>query len=201
MRRRPIVTTQAILRREDGIAMLTMLMLTVILTVIGIAAITTTTVDLKLAGGERLREVSINSAEACLSSAVQIIQQTLANSDVPASILGAGQNPVIMNPITLSQEIRGELGFEQFPDTADFADPAAVPNAVLTVGGVRVNIDIDRLFARHKPAEDITFPNVGGVEILYRISCYSSGGPNTFGKVTGVYACVATRESCQRKIA
>ena len=202
MRQRPIVTKQAILRREDGIAMLTMLMLTVILTVIGIAAITTTSMDLKLAGGERLREVSTNTAEACLSSAVQIIQQTLANSAVPVSIQGpAPQNPVIMNPITLSQEIRGELGFEQFPDTADFADPAAVPNAVLTVGGIRVNIDIDRLFARHKPAEDITFPNVGGVEILYRISCYSSGGPNTFGKVTGVYACVATGESCQRKIA
>ena len=213
MRQRPIITRQAILRREDGIAMLTMLMLTVILTVIGIAAITTTTMDLKLAGGERLREVSTNTAEACLSSAVQIIQQTLANSAVPASIQGpAPQNPVIMNPITLSQEITGVLGYEQFPDTADFADPAAVPNAVLTVGGVRVNIDIDRLFARPKPGSSLAFAAGyegtgagaagGGVEILYRISCYSSGGlnMNTFGQVTGVYACVATGESCQRKI-
>jgi len=203
MRQRPIITRQAILRREDGIAMLTMLMLTVILTVIGIAAITTTSMDLKLAGGERLREVSTNTAEACLSSAVQIIQQTLANSAVPASIQGpAPQNPVIMNPITLQQEIKGAPGFEQLNDNADFADPARAPNAVLTIGGVTVNIDIDRLFARHKPGENITFGDgPGGVEILYRVSCYSSGGANTFGKVTGVYACVATGESCQRKIA
>ena len=208
MRRRPIVTTQAILRREDGIAMLTMLMLTVILTVIGIAAITTTTMDLKLAGGERLREVSINTAEACLSTSVQIIQQTLANSAIPASILGP--NPVIMNPITLQQEIMGVSAFEQYNDTGDFQDPARAPNAVLTMGGVTVNIDIDRLFARPKPGSSLAFAAGyggtgagaagGGVEILYRISCYSSAGPNTFGQVTGVYACVATGESCQRKI-
>jgi hypothetical protein len=197
---------QAILRREDGIAMLTMLMLTVILTVIGIAALTTTEMDLRLAGGERLREASVNTAEACLSSAVQIIQQTLANSGIPASIQGPSpQNPVIMNPVFLQQEIKGDPGFEQSTDTADpqaSASPLYAPNAVLTVGAVTVNIDIDRLFARHKPGEEACFGcGAGGVEILYRISCYSSGGLNTFGKVTGVYACVATGESCQRKIA
>jgi hypothetical protein len=201
---------QAVLRREDGIAMLTILMLTVILTVIGIAAITTTTMDLKLAGGERMREASVNSAEACLSSAVQIIQQTLTNSGMPASILGP--NPVIMNPVTLQSEILGFPGFEQLNDTADFQDPARVPNAVLSVASFTVNIDIDRLFARPKTGGSLTFAAGyegtgagaagGGVEILYRISCYSSGGlnMNTFGQVTGVYACVATGESCQRKI-
>jgi Tfp pilus assembly protein PilX len=198
------VTTQAILRREDGIAMLTMLMLTVILTVIGIAAITTTTMDLKLAGGERLREVSINTAEACLSTSVQIIQQTIANSAIPASILGP--NPVIMSPITLQSEILGFPGFEQSNDTADLQDPARAPNAVLTMGGVTVNIDIDRLFARPTPGGSLSmasrYEGTGtgaSVEILYRISCYSSAGPNTFGKVTGVYACVTNGE-CQRKI-
>src|SRR5213592_1848388 len=39
--------TRSPLRNEDGVAMLTILMLTVILTVIGIAAISTTSQDLK----------------------------------------------------------------------------------------------------------------------------------------------------------
>jgi hypothetical protein len=202
---------QAVLRREDGIAMLTILMLTVILTVIGIAAITTTTMDLKLAGGERLREGSINTAEACLSTSVQIIQQTLANSAVPASILGA-PNPVIWQA-PLESEIMGVPGFEQHTDTADWQSlPAAsiAPNAQVALGGFTVNIDIDRLFARPKPGSSLAFAAGyegtgagaagGGVEVLYRISCYSFGGLNTFGQVTGVYACVATGESCQRKI-
>jgi Tfp pilus assembly protein PilX len=210
MRQRPIVTSQAILRREDGIAMLTMLMLTVILTVIGIAAITTTTMDLKLAGGERLREVSINTAEACLSSSVQIIQQTIANSGIPASITGGPpQNPVIQNPITLQQEIKGEPGFEQFNDNADPQIAVPAPNAILTMGAVTVNIDIDFLFRRNKPGSSLAFAAGyegtgagaagGGVELLYRITCYSRGAQNTFGQVTGVYACVMNGD-CQRKI-
>jgi Tfp pilus assembly protein PilX len=202
---------QAILRREDGIAMLTILMLTVILTVIGIAAITTTTMDLKLAGGERLREGSINTAEACLSTSVQIIQQTLANSAIPASILGQ-LNPNI-NQAPLESEIMGVPGFEQNIDTADpqAVLPAVIaPNATLDIGGFAVNIDIDRLFARPKAGSSLAFAAGyegtgagaagGGVEVLYRISCYSFGGLNTFGQVTGVYACVVTGESCQRKI-
>jgi len=207
--RRQMFKKQAILRREDGIAMLTILMLTVILTVIGIAAITTTSMDLKLAGGERLREGSINTAEACLSTSVQIIQQTLANSAVPASILGA-TTPVIWQA-PLESEIMGVPGFEQNTDTADWQAASPVPNAQIpNFGGFTVNIDIDRLFARPKPGSSLAFAAGyegsgagaagGGVEVLYRISCYSFGGLNTYGHVTGVYACVATGDSCQRKI-
>ncbi len=75
-----------VLKQEDGIAMMTVLMLTVILTVIGVAAITSTSLDIKMAGGERVRESSVNAAEACMSSGVQIIQQTLANGAVPATL-------------------------------------------------------------------------------------------------------------------
>src|SRR2546428_5965798 len=71
------IARRAVLGREDGIAMLTVLMLTIILTVIGVAAITSTSLDIKMAGGERLRESTLNAAEACMSSGVQIIQQTL----------------------------------------------------------------------------------------------------------------------------
>ena len=194
---------QAVWRREDGIAMLTILMLTLILTVIGIAAITTTTMDLKLAGGELMRETSTNTAEACMSTAAQIIQQTLTNSKIPARLL-AGPNPQI-NPNPLKSEIMGEDGFEQLNDTADFQDPANAPNAVLTVGGFTVNIDIDRLFLRPKAggslkASEGYSTGVPSFEVLYRISCYSSGGSGTIGHITGVYACPLDKGICRRQI-
>jgi len=40
------IARKAVLGREDGIAMLTVLMLTIILTVIGVAAITSTSLDI-----------------------------------------------------------------------------------------------------------------------------------------------------------
>jgi len=209
------------LRNEDGVAMLTILMLTVILTVIGIAAITTTSQDLKVTGGEKLRVTGVNAAEACMSSAVQIIQQTLQNSVVPTTLLGAGANPFIatnaaglgtgagQNPI--QAEIMGQS--DKNPDTADFNAPGVAPNAVLTLTGYSVNMDIDRLYAKPKAGGSLQFAAGyegmaagaagGGIEIIYRIDCYAqntSGAMQVNSRITGVYSCVATGQSCQRKI-
>ena len=184
--------------------MLTVLMLTIILTVIGIAAITSTTMDMKLAGGERLREGSTSAAESCMSSGVQIIQQTLANAAIPSALTGVGANPAItVSP--LQAEIMG-----QSDGNADSAAPGGTPNATLTMTGYTVNMDIDRLYAKPKSGGSLQFAAgfegtgaAASIEIIYRIECYAasgSGATATAGKISGVYACVATGESCQRKI-
>src|SRR5438552_8840751 len=146
------IARRAVLGREDGIAMLTVLMLTLILTVIGLAAITSTSLDINMAGGERVRESSVNAAEACMSSGVQIIQQTLANGAIPATLTGAGANPSITLPLgtapgqnPLQAEIMG-----QSDGNPDSADPTvrSTRHAVLTISNYTVNIDIDRLYAQ-----------------------------------------------------
>jgi len=194
------------LKREDGIAMMTVLMLTAILSVIGVAAMTSTSLDIKMAGGERVRESSVNAAEACMSSGVQIIQQTLQNGAVPATLTAAGTNPVVtVNP--LQSEIMGYLGFVGSSDSADPTSGAFAPNAVLTVSNYTVNIDIDRLYAQPMSGQPAAFggpAQQAGVQIIYRIDCYASssagGVTQAAGHVTGVYSCVATGQSCQRKI-
>ena len=189
--------------------MLTVMMLTIILTVIGIAAITTTSMDIRMAGGERLRESSVSAAEGCMSSAVQIIQQTLQNSAIPSTLTVAGANPSItVSP--LQSEIMGSS--DGNPDSADPNVAGSTPNAVLTMSPYIVNMDIDRLYARPKPGGSLQFAGGyegtaggaagGGVEILYRIDCYAqtTSGAVTSGRITGVYACVATGDTCQRQI-
>jgi Tfp pilus assembly protein PilX len=202
-------------RREDGIAMLTVLMLTIILTIIGIAAITTTTLDIRMAGGERLRETMVSAAESCLSSGVQIIQSVLGNGQIPATMT-PGTNPQIPLPISvppgtnpLEAEIFGYPGYVGYADTAD-PTAGGAPNAILTVGNSTVNIDIDRLYIRPKPGSAQGFAmayegpgagaGAGGTEIMYRITCFANGPTQGFSQVTGVYACVSSGESCQRKI-
>jgi len=78
---------------------------------------------------------------------------------------------------------------------------------VLTVSNYNVNMDIDRLYAQPMSGQPAGFgvPGQGaGVQIMYRIDCYAitSVGvmPQASGRVTGVYSCVATGQSCQRKI-
>jgi Tfp pilus assembly protein PilX len=212
----------AILDRQDGVAMLTVLMLTIILTVIGLAAITTTSLDMKMSGAERMRETAATAAESCVSGGVQIIQQTLANAAIPATLLVGGANPVITTPLgtaagqnPLQAEIMGQA--DQNPDSADPSVGGAFPNAVFTIphpsSPFTVNMDIDRLYIRLKAGGSIQFAAGyegigagaagGGLEILYRIDCYSrtaSGTGTVNAHVSGVYACVTTGQSCQRKI-
>ena len=200
--------------REEGIAMLTVLMLTIILTVIGIAAITTTSLDLWMAGGERVRETAVASEEACLSSGVAIIQQVLENAAMPAQFTVAGANPRFPNipfgmvsPANfLVDEIMGhfEKGLTPDPDTADPAmplDPRYSPNAILTLPGYTVNMDIDRLYTRHPVGGDATWGDGINIEVLYRVSCYainSSGQP--VGSLSAVYVCyMRGPDRCQRQ--
>ncbi len=217
------------LGNESGIAMLTILMLIVILTVIGLASITSTSLDIKMAGAERMRETSINAAEACASSAVQIIQQTLQNGSIPSALTAAGANPTLTHsavssdpafaiPVSnpLQSELLGATGFERYPDSAD-PNGGNAPNGVLYIPNAAnptftVNMDIDRLYTKPKAGGSLQFAAGyegvaggaagGGVEIYYRFDCYAKNafGLTTKGHITGVYACIATGDTCQRKI-
>ena len=173
--------------REEGIAMLTVLMLTIILTVIGIAAITTTSLDLWMAGGQRVRESVVASEEACLSSGVAIIQQALENGTLPAAFLTPTSNPFIPalglppggNALVL--KIYKQYEGLQDPDTAN---PALIgtatysPNAVLSVPTAaapvyKVSMDIDRVLTRFPQGGDITSASGVNIEVLFRITCYA----------------------------
>src|SRR5439155_12875901 len=132
--------------------MLTVLMLTLILTVIGLAAITSTSLDIKMAGGERVRESSVNAAEACMSSGVQIIQQTLANGAIPATLTGAGANPSITLPLgtapgqnTLEAEITAQRAGN--PDSGA-RTVGTTRSAGLTISNYTLHSAIRRRYAK-----------------------------------------------------
>jgi len=212
--------------REEGVAMLTVLMLTIILTVIGIAAITTTSLDLWMAGGERVRESAVASEEACLSSGVALIQQVLENAAMPAQFTVAGANPSFpgafgmvppQNPLV--DEIMGhfEGTANADPDTADPTATAATclatqcaPNAVFYLPTrlnpvYTVNMDIDRLYKRHVVGGPAEFAEGINIEILYRVTCYSmvnAGAPSqqSVGSLSAVYVCyMRGPDRCQRQ--
>lgn len=222
MGRLSLKTQNRICGREEGVAMLTVLMLTIILTVIGIAAITTTSLDLWMAGGERMRESAVASEEACLSSGVALIQQVLENAAMPAQFTVAGANPsfpgagfgMVFPANTLVDEIMGhfEGTANADPDTADpaqLASPTYSPNAIFYLPTranpvYTVNMDIDRLYKRHVVGGPAEFAEGINIEILYRVTCYAivNAGPNqqTVGSLSAVYVCyMRGPDRCQRQ--
>ena len=196
---------------EAGVALLTVLLIMVIMTVIGIAAITVTGLENRMAGFLRTGESAAVAVESCIGTSVNIIQQTMDQGTVPNSFLDNINPPGPVpqangNQTILTQEIMG-----QSDNNPDLPDPPATPNTLMTVNGFNIRGDIDRLYAAPKAGGAIQFASGyegaaggaagGGIDIMYRITCVATNPiTNTTSRISAVYACTVTGESCQKKI-
>ena len=75
---------------ERGVAMLVVLMVMLMMTVLGVAAITVSGLENKIAGLQRTTENAAQAAESCLGTSANVIMQTLlpeSGSTIPAALL------------------------------------------------------------------------------------------------------------------
>ena len=201
---------------ERGIAMLTVVMVMLMLTVLGIAAITVSGLENNMAGLQRTMEASTNAAESCLGTGANVILQALLpenGSAIPAVLL-APTGPVVTsnnNPTVLADEIMGNP--ENNIDVAIGVGPtglAAAPNIQMTVGPYSVVGDIDRLYIKLRAgsgqqqfaAYDGTGVGAGsnGSDVYYRITCIATNtATGTESRVSSLYACALTGDGCQKQ--
>jgi Tfp pilus assembly protein PilX len=198
-------------RRQEGVALLTVMLLMVALTVIGIAAVTVTSLENRMAGFGRMGEAGASAAEACLGTAVRVIQNTIDNAQVPAGGAAGDYRESSGGPVPdasvagLEAEIMGQS------DNNNDTPSTNPPNTRATINGFTITGDIDRLYAVPKAGGSLQFAAGyegtaggaagGGVDIMYRIDCQATNAiTGTNSRVTAVYACTATGETCQRKI-
>lgn len=193
---------------QQGVALLTVLLMILLLTVLGIAAITVTGLENRMAGFFRTSEAAAAAAESCEGTAANVIQQTIVPpGQLPASFLDsavpAGPVPAANGP-TLQSEITGATlpsppAASAGPSENNADAVASAPNLVLGVNGFTVNGDIDRLYIHNKPGMDPT--KEGGQEILYRITCMATNAATgASSTVTSVYGCTLYSTGCYKKI-
>jgi len=201
-----------ILKAEEGVALLTTLMIMLILTVLGLGAVAVTALENRVAGFQRTGESAASAAEACIGTSVNIIQQTLANAGVLGTFVTAtGPVPTgaetAANP-SLTMEIMGQS--DNHADTVTGVG-AMGPDYVQTVNGYSVMGDIDRLYIQAKAGSGMQFAAgyegtgsgsaSGGADVIYRVDCRATlTATGTESRVVGVYACTLNGETCQRKI-
>jgi Tfp pilus assembly protein PilX len=201
-------------KSEQGLALLTVLLIMLMMAVLGISAVTVTGLENRMAGFMTSMEGATAAAESCAGIGVNIIQQTIDpyggagtlpaafKSDViTAGIAGPVPQP---NATLLTQEIMGGSD-----NNSDYADgTGSVPNLVQTIGAFTVYGDIDRLYIKGSPGsgmqqfagyEGTGSSAVGSSNIYYRIDCVARNTTTgTSARVTAVYACTTTGESCQK---
>ena len=208
----PVKAMRNVVKDEQGMAFLTVMILMLILTVLGVAAMTVTGLENRIAGFQRTTEVAGDAAESCLSTSVKIIQQTIEAGAVPAAVVtGTGPVPTgaetAANP-SLTMEIMGQA--DNHADTVT-GSGAMGPDYDQTVNGYSVKGDVDRLYVQAKAGSGMQFAAgyegagsgsaAGGADVLYRVDCRATlTATGTESRVVGVYACTLTGETCQRKL-
>ena len=204
---------------QQGIAMLSILMLMLILTVLGIGALTLTGLENRVAGFGSSMEASSAAADACVATGVKVIQQVLDVSNgmsVPTALL---DNQTPPGPVPSANKAQLELEISGDPTAAADAPigppfpagiVAAVPNLVQTVGAYSVAGDIDFLYRKPRAGSGQQFgaaydgtavgSGAGGVDMVYRVDCVATNTVSgTSSRIGAVYSCLYN-EGCTRKL-
>jgi len=196
---------------EEGIALVTTLVILLIMTVMGVGAVAVTALENRIAGFQRTGESATSAAESCVGTSVNIIQQTLATSSltVPAAFVSAA-GPILTaaevaaNP-SLSMEISGSSVND--PDLVTGAG-AAGPDYSLQINGYTVLGDIDFLYNVPKAGSggeggsgyegSGSSGAAGGVDMVYRVDCRATlTAVGAESRVVAVYACTLNGQ-CQK---
>jgi Tfp pilus assembly protein PilX len=202
-----------VLNNERGFALFGVFLTILMMTALGIAAMTMTGLENRMAGSANSMDAAAAAAESCIGTGTNVILQTLQERQVPAVYVGPtavipsnAENTGI--PPTLTQEIMG-----QADNNADFAfGTNSSPDIQMTAGPFTVVGDIDRLYIKQRAGGSLQFASGyegaaqgasgGGAEAYYQIDCRATlTATGAMSRIQAIYACVAAAgESCQRKI-
>lgn len=208
--------SRIMIRDERGIALISVMMVMLMVTVLGIAALTASGLGNSMSGLQRTMTESGQAAESCLGTSANVLLQTLlpeSGSEIPPALL-APTGPVVTtnnNAVILADEIIGQP--ENSIDVASGIGPtglAAAPNIQMTVGNYTVVGDIDRLYVKPRAGsgqqQNAAYDGAGvgaganGIDIFYRITCTATNTATGMeSQVSSLYACAFTGDGCQKQ--
>ena len=209
MRQNPVVLN----RGDEGIALVTTLVILLIMTVLGVGAVAVTALENRIAGFQRTGESATSAAESCVGTSVNIIQQTLATSTltVPVAFVSAAGPVLTAAEVAANPSLSMEISGSSDNDTDQMAGVGPTgPDYSLQINGYTVLGDIDRLYLMGKAGSGMQFAAGyegagsgtagGGADIVYRIDCTATlAATGTQSRVVATYACTLNGQ-CQKKI-
>ena len=192
-----------------GMAMLTVMMVLLMLTVLGLAASTASGLGNTMAGLQRTMAASANAAESCLGTGANIIQQVFLPENgrqIPPALLSstAGGPVPSGNKTVLENELIGNP--ENNTDVP--IGPSAAPNLQMTVGPYAVAGDIDRLYVKQRAGtgqqQFSGYEGAGAgsndVDAFFRLTCIATNvATATESQVSAIYACSLSGDGCQKQ--
>jgi hypothetical protein len=183
-------------RDERGVSLITVMMVILIMTLMGISILAVTGSERQIAGSVSANEASVAAAESCVSTGANVLQQSLQAHAVPVALLSNAVPPgpvPFTNLAVLNGEIINDGGNPDFPVGA-----GSVPNLSMAIGNYQVFGDIDRMYIQcNGNSCDPVDPNAR-FDIFYQITCVSQNvATGITSQVGALYACHSTGAFCQ----
>ena len=162
---------------NDGYILITVLLLLLVLTIVGMAAINTSTVENMLSGNIRLRETNFSSADAAIELSAAVIERAVTEQDVQ------GFSNIVDDP-NLPTELRSSA-----------FDPDANTDVSYSVEDQLVEVDIDKMYNKWgndaiefaAGYEGLGKGGASGFKVFYRINASSSGLASSEAAVGSIY--------------
>lgn len=186
------------LRGEQGISLITVMMVILIMTLMGISILAVTGFERQIAGTVSASEASTDAAESCVSTSANVLQQSLQAHAVPPALLSDAAPVPGPVPVTNLAVLNGEMitdgGNPDFPTGA-----GSVPNLTMTIGNYQVFGDIDRLYVQCASGSScVPGSESMRLDIFYRITCVAQNqATGITSQVEALYACNNTGTFCQ----
>ncbi|NOT22556.1 MAG: hypothetical protein HOP22_07500 [Nitrospiraceae bacterium] len=185
-----------LIRNEQGISLITVMMVVLIMTLMGISILAVTGSERQIAGSVSASEASVAAAESCVSTAANILQQSLQAHGVPVALLSNAVPPgpvPLTNQAVLWGEITNDGGNPDFPVGA-----GSVPNLTMTVGNYQVFGDIDRMYLQCASTACDPIDPTSRFDIFYQFTCVSQNlATGITSQVGALYSCNLASAFCQ----
>ncbi len=174
------------IRRDDnGYILITVLLMLLVLTVVGMAAIGTSTIENLLSGNIRLKESNEGMADGCSEVSLMVIERAVRNEDF------RGFANIVSDP-NLAYELRAG-SFDSDTGSSSGADVTCVNSAG---GDVTSVADIDMMYPRWIGGTSIEFASGyeglgkgggSGFSTYYRINASGTGLMSSRTSIGSVY--------------
>lgn len=172
-------------RQNNGYILITTLLLLLVLTIVGLSAIGTSTVQNALSGNTRLRERNLTRAEAGADISADLIKYSLTTQNI------IGYSPIVLDP-NLPSELKSDFFDRDEADTGADADKGA--DVEFTVDTGTVSVDIDLMIIAHLPGDmgltmNTGFENNGrdGIASYHRVNATGSGLVASEAEIGAIY--------------
>lgn len=177
--------TQMKFRQQRGVALFISLVVLLIITIIGVSAVQTTSLEERMAANARDHDIAFQAAESALTSGEGVVELLL-----PADVPGFGGN-------TNGRYLPSAVGTQPRWETVDWPGDATIPLADDTIPGVsdQPKYIIEYLTQLAPDEDELNLSNIGGTSgaptDIFRITARGAGGSTraqvllqiTYGKI------------------